>query len=125
MYQDLNIERQEITFGLDSVVVRKFTNGVFGGVTLDVSDYQLPNVIVGQVVITNDHGTYKPMPVVGDRYGTRPEGYRYFGIVYRSSRVRQGISVMTRGSVNKYRMPYNWLDIQDDFCNIFNNTWYC
>lgn len=115
MYQDLNIERTEITFGLDSVVVRKFTNGVLGGVTLDVTNYQLSNVVAGQVVITDGNGTYRPMPVSGDQYGEMPEGFRFFGIVYRSSRVKQGVSVMTRGAVNKYRMPYNWVAIQDAF----------
>lgn len=115
MYQELDIKREEITFGLDSVVVRKFTNGVFGGVTLDVSHYDDPTVVAGQVVIT-DGSMYRPMPVNGDVYGPMPDGFRYFGVIYRSSKVYMGVSVMTRGSVNKFRMPYNFEFIRKDFC---------
>lgn len=114
MYQELEIKREEITFGLDSVVVRKFTNGVFGGVTLDISHYEDSNVVAGQVVIT-DGEVYRPMPVVGDVYGKMPEGFHYAGVIYRSSRVYVGVSVMTRGSVNKFRMPYNFEFIKDEF----------
>ena len=114
MYQDLTIERTEITFGLDSVVVRKFTDGVLGGVTLDVSFYPLQTVLAGQVVITNGK-VVRPMPIEDDHYGDMPEGFRYFGVIYRSSRVRQGVSVMTRGSINKYRVPYNFEFIREAF----------
>ena len=114
MYQELDIKREEITFGLDSVVVRKFTNGVFGGVTLDISHYEDSNVVAGQVVIT-DGEVYRPMPVKGDIYDTMPEGFHYFGVIYRSSRVYVGVSVMTRGTVNKFRMPYNFEFIKDEF----------
>lgn len=114
MIQDLTISREEITFGFDSVVVRKFTNGVEGGVMLDVTNYQLPNVLAGQVVIS-DGRVIRPMPVEGDCYGDLPEGFKYYGVVYRSSRVNIGVSIMTRGSINKYRVPYNFELIRDDF----------
>lgn len=114
MYQEISTKREEITFGIDSVVVRKFTNGILGGVTLDVTNYNDYNVVAGQVVITNGE-VYRPMPVNGDVYGKMPEGFQYFGVVYRSSRVSMGVSVMTRGSVNKFRMPYNFEFIKDDF----------
>lgn len=114
MFQDLNIQRREITFGLDSVIVRKFTNGVEGGVTLDVSNYYQSNVIAGQVVIT-DGNVIRPMPVNGDNYGTLPEGFKYYGVVYRTSRVRMGVSIMTRGCINKFRAPYNLETIYQDF----------
>ena len=114
MYQELDIKREEITFGFDSVVVRKFTNGVYGGVTLDLTNYPESEVLAGQVVIT-DGETYRPMPVSGDKYGDMPEGFRYFGVIYRSSRADVGVSVMTRGSINKYRVPYNFEAIKDEF----------
>lgn len=111
MIEDLTIKRTEITFGFDSVVVRKFTNGILGGVVLDCSSYPLPTILAGHCVIT-DGNTYRPMPVDGEHYADMPEGYMYIGVVYRSSRVTQGVSVMTRGAVNKYRVPY---DIGEDF----------
>lgn len=114
MYQRLEIKREEITFGFDSVVVRKFTNGVFGGVMLDLTNYQESTVLAGQVVIT-DGEVYRPMPVNGDVYGEMPEGFRYFGVIYRSSKATMGVSVMTRGSINKYRVPYNFEFIMEDF----------
>lgn len=114
MYQELGIKREEITFGFDSVVVRKFTNGVIGGVTLDLTNYPESTVLAGQVVIT-DGEVYRPMPINGDKYGEMPEGFKYFGVIYRSSRVDVGVSVMTRGSINKYRVPYNFEAIKDDF----------
>ena len=114
MIYDLNISREEITFGLDSVVVRKFTNGVEGGVMLDVTNYPHPTVLAGQVVIT-DGSVIRPMPVNGDRYAPMPEGFRYYGVVYRSSRVNMGVSIMTRGSINKYKVPYNFEAIREEF----------
>lgn len=114
MYQELEIKREEITFGYDSIVVRKFTNGIIGGVTLDITNYPQNIVLAGQAVIT-DGNIYKPMPVVGERYGEMPEGFRFFGVIYRSSKATQGVSVMTRGAVNKYRAPYDFLSVIDDF----------
>lgn len=114
MIQDLNISRTEITFGLDSIVVRKFTNGIFGGVMLDCSHYPEPTILAGHVVIT-DGNVYRPMPIDGDVYDDMPEGFHFFGVVYRSSRVNMGVSVMTRGAVNKHRIPYNMQFIQEEF----------
>ena len=114
MYQELNISREEITFGFDSVVVRKFTNGIIGGVTLDVSRYEDSTVLAGQVVIT-DGEVVRPMPVRGDAYGEMPDGFKFLGVIYRSSKVTMGVSVMTRGSINKYRVPYNFEAIRADF----------
>lgn len=114
MIEELNISRTEITFGFDSVVVRKFTNGVLGGLTLDVSQYTENTVLAGQVVITNGE-VYRPMPVHGDSYGEMPDGFRFFGVVYRSSKVTMGVSVMTRGAINKYRVPYDFDSIMEEF----------
>ena len=116
MIQDLTISRTEITFGFDSVVVKKFTDGVVGGVTLDVSNYPLSNVLAGQVIIT-DGNIYHPMPIdeENEEYGEMPNGFKFFGVVYRSSKVRQGVSVMTRGAINKYRLPYSIDSILEDF----------
>ena len=114
MIQDLSSKRTQIDFGLDSIIVRKFTNGIFGGVTLDLTHYDKSVVLAGQIVIT-DGSVYRPMPVVGDAYGEMPEGFRFFGVIYRSSKASQGVSVMTRGTINKYRAPYEFISIMYDF----------
>ena len=114
MIEDLTIKKTEITFGLDSIVVRKFTNGIFGGVMLDCSHYALPTVLAGHVVIT-DGNVYRPMPIEGEVYDDLPDGFKFFGVVYRSSRVTMGVSVMTRGAINKHRIPYNMQFIMEDF----------
>ena len=81
---------------------------------LDCSHYPLPTILAGHVVIT-DGNVYRPMPIDGDTYGDLPDGFTYFGVVYRSSRVNQGVSVMIRGAVNRYRVPYAIEVIEDDF----------
>lgn len=114
MIEDLNISRTEIDFTLDSVVVRKFENGLFDGVMLDLSYYDKSLVLAGQIVIT-DGNVYRPMPIKGDMYDTMPEGFQFFGVIYRSSKATDGVSIMTRGSINKYRAPYEFLAIMDEF----------
>ena len=106
MIQNLEIKKETIDFTLDSIVVKKFINGILGGVTLDATGYTENNVLAGQCVITDGNGTYKPMPIKGDVYGDMPEGYKYAGVVYRSAKITDGISVMFRGVVNKYKAPY-------------------
>ena len=116
MIQDLTIKKEEITFGLDSIIVRKFTNGIFGGVMLDCSNYPLPTILAGHVVIT-DGEVYRPMPISleDEVYDDLPEGFHYFGVVYRSSRVNMGVSVMISGAVNRYRVPYELEVIEEEF----------
>lgn len=95
-----------IDFGHDSVVVRKFINGILGGVMLDCAGFPGGTILAGHAVITDGNGNYKPMPVKGEGYGTMPAGYKYVGVVYRSVRVGQPVSVMIRGVVNKNLAPY-------------------
>lgn len=106
MIQNLDIKRTKIEFGNDSIVVRKFINGILGGVTLDTAGYAESVVLAGQCIITDGNGKYKPMPIKGDTYGAMPEGYHYAGVVYRSAKATDGISIMFRGVVNKHKAPY-------------------
>ena len=106
MKDNLNIKRTEIGFTHDSIVVRKFINGILGGVMLDAAGYANSVYLAGQCVITDGNGSYKPMPVNGETYGEMPEGYHYAGVVYRSAKVTEPVSVMYRGVVNKYKAPY-------------------
>lgn len=105
MLQDLSAKKTQIDFTNDSIVVKKFRDGIFGGITLDVSNYAENIINAGQCIIT-DGTTYKPMPIKGECYGEMPEGFTYAGVAYRTAKATEGISVMYRGVVNKYKAPY-------------------
>ena len=121
MILNLSPEKKGIDFGRDSIVVRKFINGILGGVTLDITGYQLPTVLAGQCVITDGNGVYKPMPIKGETYGDMPEGFKYAGVVYRSAKATDGISIMFRGVVNKYAAPYYFKSDFDLVDIVFSN----
>ena len=82
MKQELEIKRTSIDFTNDSIVVRKFQNGILGGVMLDFTGYPLNHILAGHCVITDGNGSYKPMPIKGETYDAMPEGYHYVGVVY-------------------------------------------
>ena len=112
MKQDLVINKTAIDFTNDSIVVKKFINGVLGGRMLDCTGYEKNVLLAGQCVITDGNGVYKPMPVKGETYGAMPEGFHYAGVVYRSSSIKVPVSIMFRGIVNKKCAPYYF---KDDF----------
>lgn len=106
MIENINVKRQTIDFGRDSIVVRKFINGVLGGRMLDCTGYKNPTILSGQCIITDGNGSYKPMPINGETYGEMPEGFSYCGVAYRSVKVSEPVSIMFRGIVNKQAAPY-------------------
>ena len=105
MKENLNIKKTSVDSTNDSIVVRKFINGVLGGRMLDATGYEQKVYLAGQCVIT-DGNVYKPMPVKGQTYGEMPEGFHYAGVVYRSAKVSEPVSIMFRGVVNKVKAPY-------------------
>ena len=115
MKQDFSAKKTAIDFTLDSIVVKKFNSGVLGGVMLDVTNYSDHVVNAGQCVITDGNGVYKPMPILGETYGAMPEGFHYVGVVYRTAKVSEPVSIMFRGVVNKEKAPYYF---KSDF-NVF------
>ena len=106
MKQELEIKRTAIDFTNDSIVVRKFQNGILGGVMLDYAGYPLNHILAGHCVITDGNGNYKPMPIKGETYDAMPQGFHYAGVVYRSAKITEPVSVMTRGVVNREKAPY-------------------
>ena len=106
MQQDLTAKKTIIDFTHDSIVVKKFINGLLGGVMLDPMGYEKNVYLAGQCVITDGEGNYKAMPILGETYGEMPDGFYYAGVVYRSALVTQPVSVMFRGVVNKAKAPY-------------------
>lgn len=121
-----NQNREQIVFGLDSIIIQKYISGIKGGRSLDVpADFPLEVIHAGHVIITDGNGTYKPMPIVaktqttgeGDDavttnvvdengnqvyvYGSLPSGYSYIGVLYRSVKKSKPLaSIMTNGEVN-------------------------
>lgn len=126
MKNDLSVKKEQIIFGKDAIVIRKYINGLEGGRTLDMTGYPMKVVEAGHVIITKD-GTYRPMPLtpkmqgesgsqteVKDEngntvyvYGTLPAGFSYAGVLYRSTLTAEpAASIMTWGIVNEVAVPY-------------------
>lgn len=81
---NLSSEMEVLNAGMDSVVIRHYVAGIIGGRTLDVSNYNLPVIKAGHVVIRDTStDTYKPMPVKssGDGYDSLPGSHEYVGVV--------------------------------------------
>ena len=77
---NLSSEMEVLNAGMDSVVIRHYVAGIIGGRTLDVSNYNLPVIKAGHVVIRDPStDTYKPMPVKssGDGYDSLPSSHEY------------------------------------------------
>lgn len=133
MYNAVN-EREQVSFGNDSIVIQKFIAGIKGGRILTVdAGYPLDVILAGHVIITDGAGTYKPMPLVqktGEggapvtdadgkpvhEYGALPEGHSYAGVLYRSLRAKKpAASIMTNGQVNSEAVPYGMDSILEAF----------
>lgn len=126
MVASANRGKEAISFGFDSVVIKKHISDLEGGRTLDVAGYPLTNVLAGSVAIQKENGDYAPMPIKKDGtnedgtdkyvYDTLPEGAKYVGIVYRSiSTVDAQASIMFDGIVNEVLMPYGFESIKEAF----------
>ena len=128
---------EQILTGNDSIVIRKYVDGIEGGRDLDVSAYKAVTgssiLYSGHVIIkTTSNGvtTYKPMPVKqsttgsGDsitpvtdsdgnpvyEYDSLPASHSYAGILVASiDAAKDGAGIMTRGKVNKSDsvLPYS------------------
>lgn len=105
---NLNVEKKQIVFGEDSVIIQKFENGIKGGRVLDTTDVTEKVFYAGRVIITDGKGTYKALPTTtsGDgetktvSYDALPADYSYAGVLYRSILVSEpAASIMTSGQV--------------------------
>lgn len=119
MVTDFAKKSEKVIFGNDSIVIRKYINGIDGGRTLDTADFPDKVIKAGHVIIAKD-GVYKPMPLalVEDCYGytTLPEGFKYVGILYRSVLASMPVAaIMTWGEVNIEAVPY----AMDNILNAF------
>jgi len=114
---DLGKSIEQVHFGLDSVVIRKYDAGIQGGRTLDVTGWTENTIKAGHIIIhsTSDDTLYKPMPLNADAdgYGTLPEGYEYCGVLVRSVLKDEPLAgIMYAGEVNDMASPYPVDDIK-------------
>lgn len=126
---DFNVEKKQIVFGDDSVIVQKFIAGIKGGRALNVDGITDTVIHAGRIIITDGKGTYKPLPIktttTGDTgsettttaYDSLPEGYKYIGVLYRSVLTAEaGASILTEGQVNEVAAKNaNGVDVPDAF----------
>ena len=110
MYAELNDELRSLEDGNDSIVIKKYIEGIEGGRTLDVSDSPATKVFQGgHVVIFNaTTKTYKPMPITSAGiYDSLPQNYNYIGVLQRSVLAAKPFAaIMVRGTVNEAASPY-------------------
>ncbi len=120
---DLTSNTEQLLTGNDSIVIRKYIDGIEGGRALDLTEYLkvagTSSVLqAGHVIITKD-GAYRPMPLAtgATAYDTLPVGWAYAGILAASINAsRDGAAIMTRGKVNASAaaQPYDLASILTD-----------
>jgi hypothetical protein len=98
--------REVFGFGLDTVVIRKFIDGIKGGKALNVEDFAEDYIKAGHVVIRKEDD-YKPLPVEGEKFAALPEGYEYVGFVTATKKATEPfVAIVTIGEVNDEALPY-------------------
>lgn len=116
MLNEVNIKKETIVFGNDSVVISKYVSGLVGGRTLDTAGFADPVIKAGHVIIKTAGGNYAPMPVADGVYGALPEGASYAGILYRSIPTKEPVaSIMIDGIVNPETVPFKIDGIKEAF----------
>lgn len=109
MKQELNLKKEQIIFGKDSIVIRKYNTGFAGGRTLDCTGISAGYLNAGHVVIKTADGNFAPMPVAegGTAYAPLPEGASYVGVLAHSlSKEKPAAAIMYDGVVNPECVPY-------------------
>lgn len=97
---DINVQKKQIVFGEDSVIIQKFDNGIKGGRALDVSAETDDVIHAGRVIVTDGKGVYKPLAVTSGNYAALANGESYVGVLYRSIlKSEPAASIMTSGQV--------------------------
>lgn len=117
-----NYSKNETAVEFDnSVVIRKYINGIVGGRTLDCTGFTAGTILkAGHVIIKLASGNYAPMPLTTSGsstvYDSLPSGASYAGILFRSISVdKPEASIMTNGEVNLSAVPYAMSSILSAF----------
>lgn len=99
---ELNVEKKQIVFGEDSVIIQKWGGDIKGGRALNVDGITDEVLHAGRVIVTDGKGVYKPLAISSDAYEALPAGYSYAGVLYRSILTKEpAASILTSGQVNE------------------------
>lgn len=95
--------------GKESVVIRKYLNGISSGVVLDTTDFAEKFIQCGHVIIRDTtSGEYKPMPVKDGAYEALPANCEYVGVCMTTTPVdTPHVGVITAGEVNDKAVPFS------------------
>lgn len=98
--------------GIDSVVIRRYTGGIAGGRTLDVSEFSDEIIRAGHVVIfDSEKGNYKPLSVESGSYKALPSKHEYVGFVVASKpKDKPFVAILNCGEINEKALPYPLTD---------------
>lgn len=90
--------------GYDGIIIVDNFKSKRGGATLDVTDFPLPSIRAGHVIIKETAtGEFKPMPLNGDadEYAALPGGHTYYGILINSILTAKPFAgIMFEGTMN-------------------------
>ncbi len=103
MNQDYTVEKKQIVFGEDSVIIQKWSGDIKGGRALNVDDIDEEVLSAGRVIITDGKGSYKPLKITSNAYDelSNNAGFKYAGVLYRSICKGEPAAIMTAGQVNE------------------------
>lgn len=95
--------------GKESVVIRKYLNGITGGVVLDMTDFTDEFIQCGHVIIrSTESGEYKPMPLKDGKYASLPANHEYVGVCLTTApKDTPHVGVITAGEGNDKAVPYS------------------
>lgn len=124
MNQEIKVDKKQIVFGLDSVIIQKWISDIKGGRALDVAGIDGDVLYAGRVIITDGKGVYKPLKIEGGNYValSTESGFKYAGVLYRSISKGDGAAIMTAGQVNTIAAKsVNGADFPTDFAEAMPN----
>lgn len=113
----------EYSEGKESVVIKKYLDGIEGGKVLDNTEFTPTTIQAGHVAIKETStGKYKPLPISGVKFAELPEEHKFAGIVVNTMPADRAMcGIMTQGAVNYKAMPYDATDILDALRVALNN----
>lgn len=119
MKHDINLKKEQVVFGLDSVAIVKYIAGIPGGRTLNTEDFPDDVIKSGHVIVVDKDGVYSPLgytaaePAKGETpakpaaYKALETGAKYAGILYRSILKEDAqAAIMIAGVVNSELLPF-------------------
>lgn len=107
---NLTNEPVEIITSNDNIVIVNHFDGIRGGRTLNVTGFPKKTINAGHLIIKDENGEYKPMPLneAGDAYAELPANSTYVGYLVASiSTAKPLAGIMTRGTVNPKAAPFS------------------